>query len=268
MLNCCIVARKTTAIQQFNNPAIQQFNNLTIQQFKTMDTIAKRLQRHFTELLQHLPEIPGGVEWLLPLANLPETGRVFEAFLKKYYADARPRTLILGINPGRFGAGVTNVAFTDPVRLVQECGIENDFEKKGELSAQFIYQVVHAYGGVEAFYAQFFLNSVVPFGFVKNGVNYNYYDEKTLQEAMKPLIRHHLRGLLDLGMNPAVCFCLGEGQNFKFLSKFNAAEGFFEKIVPLPHPRFIMQYRRKRLEEFVEVYTNALKGDFPGRNGL
>lgn len=223
-----------------------------------MNTTAERLRTHFTDLHDHLPPLPPEVEWLLPLANLPETGRVFGAFLDKYYADERSRTLILGINPGRFGAGVTNVAFTDPVRLQTECGIENSFEKKEELSAQFIYKVVHAYGGVEAFYAQFFVNSVVPFGFVKNGVNYNYYDEKPLQEAMLPLIRHHLRGLLDLGMNADICFCLGEGQNFKFLSKFNAQEGFFGKIIPLPHPRFIMQYRRKRVDEFVQVYLEAL----------
>ena len=93
-------------------------------------------------------------------------------------------------------------------KLKARSSIENDFEKKEELSAQFIYKVVHAYGGVEAFYSHFFVNSVVPFGFVKNGVNYNYYDEKPLQEAMLPLIRHHLRGLLALGMNPDTCFCL------------------------------------------------------------
>jgi Domain of unknown function (DUF4918) len=228
-----------------------------------MDTIGQRLLRHFTDLHDHLPAIPGGVEWLLPLAKLPETQRVFAAFLDKYYADDQPRTLILGINPGRFGAGVTNVAFTDPVRLVQDCGIENSFEKKEELSAQFVYQVVHAYGGVSAFYDRFFVNSVVPFGFVKNGVNYNYYDEKPLQEAMKPLIRHHLRGLLALGMNPKVCYCLGEGKNFGFLSKFNEQERFFEEIVPLSHPRFIMQYRRKRVGEYVGAYLEA----FQNKNG-
>jgi hypothetical protein len=226
-----------------------------------MDTIAQRLQHHFTDLHGHLPPVPDGVEWLLPLQNLPETQRVFSAFLQKYYADAKPRTLILGINPGRFGAGVTNVAFTDPVRLAKDCGIENGFEKKEELSAQFIYRVVHAMAGPAAFYQRFFLNSVVPFGFVKNGVNYNYYDEKALQEAMLPLIRYHLRHLLDLGMNPEICFCLGEGKNFQFLSKFNDKEGFFGKIIPLSHPRFIMQYRRKRVDEFVQAYLDALGGN-------
>ena len=32
------------------------------------------------------------------------------AFLDKFYDDDRPRTLIFGINPGRFGAGITGVA--------------------------------------------------------------------------------------------------------------------------------------------------------------
>ncbi|MBK8563166.1 MAG: DUF4918 family protein [Saprospiraceae bacterium] len=224
-----------------------------------MSIIANRLLQHFTELHDHLPPVPDGVEWLLPLQNLPETGRVFKVFLEKYYHDEQPRTLILGINPGRFGAGVTNVAFTDPVRLERDCGILNSFDKKEELSAQFVYKVVHGYGGLEAFYSQFFLNSVVPFGFVKNGVNYNYYDEKPLQQAMLPLIRYHLNGLLALGMNREVCYCLGEGQNFKFLSKFNEQEGFFDKVVPLPHPRFIMQYRRKRVEEYAEMYLQKLK---------
>ena len=104
---------------------------------------------------------------------------------------------------------------------------------------------------------QWCIHAVVPFGFVKNGINYNYYDEKPLQAAMLPLIRYHLRSLLDLGMNPQVCYYLGEGLNYKFLAKFNEQERLFGKVVPLPHPRFIMQYRRKRLEEFVEVYLQA-----------
>lgn len=220
--------------------------------------MAAALAAHFSCLADHLPPVPPGVEWLLPLRDLPETGAVFQQFLQKYYNDPHPRTLILGINPGRFGAGVTNVAFTDPVHLERECGIANSFDKKQELSAQFVYRVIHACGTVEAFYQRFFINSVVPFGFVKKGVNYNYYDEKPLQEAMLPLINYHLRGLLDLGMNPAVCFCLGEGKNYQFLAKFNEKHRLFGQVVPLPHPRFIMQYRRKRLDEFVGHYVEAL----------
>lgn len=217
------------------------------------------LDQHFTDLMQHLPPLPPDVEWLLPLRHQAETGRVFRLFLDKYYNDEAPRTLILGINPGRFGAGVTNVAFTDPVYLEQECGIPNAFEKKQELSAQYIYRVILASGGVEAFYQRFFINSVVPFGFVKNGINYNYYDEKPLQEAMIPLITRHLRGLLDMGMNPERCYCLGEGKNYQFLSAFNQKHRLFGEVVPLSHPRFVMQYRRRRIDEFVAAYLEAFK---------
>ena len=224
-----------------------------------MPKIATLLKQHFEQLTGNLPQPPDGVEWLLPLQELPESSRVFRLFLEKYYQDYRPRTLILGINPGRFGAGVTNVAFTDPVHLERDCGIANDFPKREELSAQFIYRVVHAFGGPGPFYRQFFINSVVPFGFVKGGKNYNYYDEKPLLQAMEPLALFHLRGLLALGSNPEVCFCLGEGKNFQFLSRLNEKEKLFGQVIPLPHPRFIMQYRRKHLQDFVEKYLEALK---------
>ncbi len=219
--------------------------------------LAKGLSAHFNHLLKQLPTVPDGVEWLLPLQELPETHRVFQLFLEKYYADHAPRSLVLGINPGRFGAGVTNVAFTDPVHLERECGIGSSFPKKEELSAQFVYKVIHAFGGPERFYQRFFVNSIVPFGFVKNGINYNYYDDKSLQTAMTPFAVAHLKGLLDLGMDRQICFCLGEGKNFQFLSKLNEREGLFEKVVPLPHPRFIMQYKRKKVEEYVERYVEA-----------
>jgi hypothetical protein len=224
-----------------------------------MTTIATTLTWHFERLAEKLPSVPNGVEWLLPLQDVPESWRVFSTFLKKYYGDNNPRSLILGINPGRFGAGVTNIAFTDPVHLERECGIANTFPKREELSAQFVYRVVSTLGGTQAFYRRFFINSVVPFGFVKAGKNYNYYDEKPLQQAVAPFAVYHLRGLLDAGMGSETCFCLGEGKNYAFLSKLNEREKIFEKIVPLPHPRFIMQYRRKSIGEFVKQYVEVLR---------
>lgn len=220
--------------------------------------IASRLKQHFSRLMENLPPIPEGVHWLLPLQELPESSRVFHLFLEKYYADHKQRSLLLGINPGRFGAGLTNVAFTDPVHLERNCGIANDFPKREEFSAQFIYKVIDAFGGPSAFYGHFFINSLVPFGFVKDGKNYNYYDDKPLQEAMEAFTLFHIRGLLEMGMNRERCFCLGEGKNFKIFSKLNAREKLFGSIVPLPHPRFVMQYRRARLEEYIQKYTEEL----------
>lgn len=209
------------------------------------ENLADKLYEHFENIAKQAPKLDNGVNWLLPLAELQETKRVTKIFLDKYYADLNSRRLILGINPGRFGAGVTNVAFTDPVLLESECGIPNSFDKRSELSAVFIYRMINEMGGPATFYKHYFINSVVPFGFVKDGKNYNYYDDRNLQNAMEPFIKYHLEKLLKIGMDSSVCFCLGEGKNYKYLSKLNDREGYFEKIIPLSHPRFIMQYKRK-----------------------
>src|ERR1700748_3494288 len=68
-------------------------------------------------------------------------------FYHKFYSDNQPRVYIFGINPGRHGAGVTGVPFTDPIRLAEKCGIANGFQKRGELSSEFVYAVIDAFGG-------------------------------------------------------------------------------------------------------------------------
>ena len=84
-----------------------------------------------------------------------ETARVVRAFYNKYYNDDKPRYCIIGINPGRFGGGVTGIPFTDPIRLEKECGIDNNWPRKQELSSVFVYDMINAYGGSKAFYNQF-----------------------------------------------------------------------------------------------------------------
>jgi hypothetical protein len=64
---------------------------------------------------------------------------------------------------------------------------------------------------------------------------------------------------LNFPISREVCFCLGDGKNYKYLSKLNSEYSFFKKIVPLPHPRFIMQYRRKKIPAFVNMYIQKLK---------
>ena len=184
-----------------------------------------------------------------------------EAFYNKFYSDGRRRQFIFGINPGRFGGGVTGIPFTDPIRLQQECGIPNNLAKKAELSSQFVYQVINAWGGPEAFYGQFLFTALSPLGFTKSGLNLNYYDDKALLAACEPFMVDCIREELKTIPATDTCFCLGEGTNFKYFQKLNARHGFFKEIIPLPHPRWVMQYRRKRMEEFVELYVKKLGGD-------
>lgn len=202
-------------------------------------------------------KLPGGVEVMNPYQK-EEAYHLCKQFYTKYYHDTSPRTLIVGINPGRFGAGLTGIPFTDPVKLEQECGINNDLQKKRELSADFIYQMIAAYGGKEKFYKQFYFGSVSPLGFTKNGKNLNYYDDLKLQKAVLPFILNTLRNQIAFGLNTQVAYCLGEGKNFKFLSALNAQHKFFDTIIPLAHPRFIMQYKRKKLQDYLDDYIEKL----------
>lgn len=202
-------------------------------------------------------EVPDGIEVLFPY-EARETIQAMTAFYEKYYNDPHPRIFIFGINPGRFGAGVTGVPFTDPIRLVEECGIDNNFKKKPELSSVFVYEFIHAFGGLEAFYKQFYITSLSPLGFTKDGKNYNYYDDRQLQDAVEPFIIDSIQKQQQFPSSQRVALCMGQGKNAAFFQKINEQHGFFKEILVLPHPRWVMQYRRKKLDEFVKAYVKAL----------
>jgi hypothetical protein len=183
---------------------------------------------------------------------------VVEKFYSKYYNDDRPRAFIFGINPGRHGAGVTGIPFTDPIRLAEKCGIANGLQKRGELSSEFVYMVIEAFGGPEAFYGRYHFTALSPLGFVRDGKNLNYYDDKELMKAFEPFMLRCIRRQLETMPAFPVCFCLGEGENFKYFSRVNERYRFFTEIIPLPHPRWVMQYRRKKVGEYVGLYVNKL----------
>jgi len=202
--------------------------------------------------------LPKGVVIMNPYLD-PACMDACNRFYNKFYNDNRQRHLILGINPGRYGAGITGIPFTDPIKLESVFGISNTLSKKPELSAEFIHMMIAAFGGYESFFSAFFINSVSPLGFVQDGKNLNYYDTPGLKKALDPFIRQSISALLDLGIHRDVVFCLGEGENYKFIRKMNANENWFKEVVPLAHPRFIMQYRRKKIASYVDDYVIKLK---------
>ncbi len=218
----------------------------------------------FNKNLNYKGSLPSQIQIMNPFRENPYALKVSSVFYKKYYDDDNHRKLILGINPGRFGAGVTGIPFTDTKRLVEKCGIPWEGDPTHETSSVFVYEVIDAYGGVEKFYNEFFIQSVSPLGFVKkddNGKekNFNYYDSKELLNASEPFILDSLKKILRLGVRKDICFCLGNGKNFKYLHALNEKMNFFEKIIPLEHPRFVMQYRSKHKNEYVKKYLAELK---------
>lgn len=201
-------------------------------------------------------KLPKSVKVMNPYQDKIASG-LCESFYRRFYSDNNSRTMILGINPGRFGGGLTGIPFTDPIRLAT-LGIENTLDKKPELSSEFIYKMIEHFGGVKLFYQKFYFSSISPLGFVKDGKNLNYYDIKSLPKLLNPFILKCMNEQLDWRLNREVCFCLGEGENFKFLKELNSKEKFFNEIIPLPHPRFVMQYKRKQLNGYLDDYIRKL----------
>lgn len=181
------------------------------------------------------------------------------SFFKKYYTGNHKRHIILGINPGRFGGGITGIPFTDPIRLEKNCGIQHSFQKKPELSSVFIYDMIEAFGGAEKFYNQFYISAISPLGFVKHGKNMNYYDDANLLKKVEPFAINCMLQQMAMGIHSDVCFCIGEDKNHSFLQRLNEKHKWFASIVPLPHPRFVMQYRLKKKQEYIERYIEAFR---------
>ena len=201
--------------------------------------------------------LPDGFELLYPF-DQTETQRVARTFYEQYYGDEQPRIFLFSINPGRRGSGITGCAFTDPYHLENNCGIANNFPKRKELSSEFIYLMIDAMGGPQAFYQSFYFISVCPLGFVKDGKNINYYDDKNLQTAVEMPILENIKTQKNFGTSSKVAVCIGQGKNLKYLKAQNDKHQFFDQILVVPHPRWVMQYRRKKLDHFIDQYKQVL----------
>jgi hypothetical protein len=228
-----------------------------------MNSFADRIIS-FCNDLDFAGSLPEGISVMNPFRNDPVVLSAVKRFYRKYYRDNNQRHLILGINPGRFGAGVTGIPFTDTVRLKEKCGITIEGLKTRETSSVFIYQMIDQYGGPEKFYRDFFISAVSPLGFTaisKSGreINFNYYDSRELTEAVYGFILETLNKQLGFGIMRDICYCLGTGKNFSFLTRLNNEFNYFGRIEPLEHPRFIMQYRSKRKQYYINSYINKLR---------
>ncbi len=208
--------------------------------------------------------IPAGFKIINPFVEnqKEQVKKVTSAFYQKYYNDANSRRIILGSSPARRGTAITGVPFEDAKHLQNETGIYIDKFFINQSSSGFLYDVIEKYGGCEKFYSDFYMNFVCPLGIVRinsnnKWVNCNYYEDKKLQENLYPFIISAIEKQIGFGIDTSVCYCIGSGENYDFLSKINKEYKFFNTIIPLEHPRFIMQYNSNKKDIFIEKYINA-----------
>ncbi len=218
----------------------------------------------FNQNLHYEGSLPAGFDVLNPFRSNPETMQVMQQFYKKFYNDEKKRRFIIGINPGRWGAGLTGVPFTDTKRLDAVCGIKMSSAYSHEPSSVFVYEVIERFGGVRKFFGRFYINSPFPLAIIRqNGdgkwVNANYYDDRELMAMTESFMIDSLNKHISLGLDTSEVYVLGK-KNAEFILKVNKKKKFFENIVILDHPRYIQQYKSKEKEAYLDRYLSALKG--------
>lgn len=223
---------------------------------KLMPTFAYKAISYFTWLGTQ-SKLPSGIGIMNPYEK-KEVKDAVKVFYKKFYDDKRMRIFVLGINPGRFGGGLTGISFTDPVALRKHCGIEYQLGTKEELSSKFVYEVINRFGGVKKFFSYFFLSAVYPLALINDGKNYNYYDDKKLFTFLRPQLMNSLKEQTKFGADRKVVICLGK-KNADYLKMLNDEINLFDKIEVLDHPRFIMQYKKMKIEDYIAKYMAVLE---------
>lgn len=226
-----------------------------------MKTFAEKII-DFNQQLDFQGTLPERIRIMNPFKEDENVVPISSSFYKKYYNDNNTRHIILGINPGRFGAGVTGIPFTDTKRLKDDCEIPYSGKETHEPSAVFIYEMIAAYGGAEKFYSDFYINSVSPLGFTISEdrgkeKNYNYYDSKELTKAIFDFSIETIKTQIEFGIETDIGFCFGTGKNEKFLRALNNEYGFFKELIALEHPRYIMQYKYKTKHLYIDKYLQA-----------
>lgn len=216
----------------------------------------------FNSQLHYSGELPEGFQVINPYLDNPETIKVMQEFYHKFYNDCNSRKFIIGINPSRYGAGVTGVPFTDTKRLENVCGIKMESAHTHEISSVFMYDMMSEFGGITDFYDQFYINSPFPLAIVrrtKEGkwINANYYDDKTLFEMVKDFMITSLQDHISLGLDTSEVFVLGK-KNAVFIEKINKEVPLFESIKILEHPRYIQQYKSKEKPLYIDKYILTL----------
>ena len=229
-------------------------------------TFSQKVLQFNNNLSRTYLDLPNGFKIINPFnsENEEQIRKITKAFYTKFYNDNHKRYMILGSSPARRGTAVTGVPYEDAQHLQAETGIFIDDFYVNKSSSNFLYDVIEKYGGCEKFYNDFYMNFVCPLGIVRtnakgNDVNCNYYESKRVQDILYSFIIKSLKEQLDFNIDTSICYCIGSGENYKFLSKINERYNFFQTIIPLEHPRFIMQYNSERKDIFMERYLDALK---------
>ena len=86
----------------------------------------------------------------------------------------------------------------------------------------------------------------------------NYYDDIDLFNKWKNKIVEWIKFEVKNIVTKKICVIIGKGKNQKFFELLNKEYKFFDEIIALPHPRWILQYRSKEKNYFIKTYIKTL----------
>lgn len=187
--------------------------------------------------------------------DAPSRQAVMTAFYEKYFNDDKSRIHILGINPSRLNNTSTGIHYTDGFSLQNYCGIPNDFFKSRELTSDFFYRVVEKMGGANEFYANVFPWAAMPVALTEHGKYANYYEVEN--DRVEQIVSANIEWLTTLPRRGKLVV-LGLGENRARIKKLDGFPFGYGEVHYLPHPRWVLQYNRAKLEHFIEMYIDAL----------
>jgi len=199
--------------------------------------------------------LPDGILLHNPFEDA-ERKAAIEQFYTKFFSDDNARIHILGINPSKLNHTSTGINYTDGLALKEFCGLDNGFSKGRELTSDFFYRVVLAMGGAEEFYKRVFAWAIMPISVTSKGGYVNYYDQ-AVEGALNEVITENVRWT---SRRPSTgrALIIGTGENKKGFQNLEGSPFGYNDVKYLPHPRWIMQYNRDRIDKYIEQYVDAL----------
>jgi hypothetical protein len=218
----------------------------------------------FNKSLDFKGKLPKGISIMNPFREDKKVNRVASQFYKKYYDDNGDPPYDTRHQPRQVRRRRNRYSFHRSETVGRKMRHPFHGELKHEPSSVFIYEMIDAFGGAESFYKQFYINSICPLGFTATNargkeVNYNYYDSKELIAAVYDFMCDSISKQIAFGIDTGTGFCFGTGKNEKFLRELNEEKKYFKNIVALEHPRFIVQYKSKTKQDYIDKYVSSFR---------
>jgi len=75
-------------------------------------------------------------------------------------------------------------------------------------------------------------------------------------KSLRPFIIESIERQMVIGYDNTLAICIGKGKNLDFLNELNEERKWFDSVVGVVHPRWVMQYNRKDKQKYIDLYLS------------